>query len=208
MTWLQRVSPTADRQLLLDAAEQAFHAICQGDTAAADFYRVHPDLREQDWRAIRADLLESDAAAPAPRPSQGLRVRLATAVGLLVADHFYAALGPADRASYAGSLGTDREAMDAALDARTTLHFAQASVLEFLTLDGEAGEEMAVDDLARLQREFIEACHARCELELRLVRLRHLDQLPMQMQEDDLRAALLRHEAAWRAFIGEVTGPA
>jgi hypothetical protein len=200
---LQKPSPNFAQHEFLDAAEQAFAAICQGDTSAADTYRVHPDIKEQDWTAIREDLSALSSTGNSSELAQGLRGRLASMVESLVTDHFYASLEAGDRELYAKAIGRNREAEDRVHEISTTHDFASASVLEFLVLNGWVGEEISVDELAALQKSFIDHCREHCALQLALARAQAQGQAAPDAESRRGAAIVLQKEAARRLFAGQ-----
>lgn len=202
MTWLQEILPTNEQQRLLETADQAFAAICQGDTFAADTYRVHPDIKVQDWKAIRENLVELSASEPSELP-QRLRARLASMVESLVRDHFYANLRPSDREIYAKWLGSSREKADRTHDVSTTHDFAYASVLEFVICNGWASNGLGVEDLAALQKVFIDCCTANCDQEFAIARAHARGQELSDAEKQRSETILSRKEAARRAIAGE-----
>jgi hypothetical protein len=203
VNWFQKVLPNHEQPAFLDAAEQAFAAICQGDTFAADIYRVHPDIKEQDWKAIRENLVETGNTGDASELAQRLRGRLAVMVESLVNDHFYANLGETDRELFAKLLGSSREAEDGRRDVSTTHDFAYASVLEFVILNGWASEDVTVESLASLQQAFIEHCNAHCALELAFARAQAQGRQITEAEKEQAKATGLHKEAARRAFAGD-----
>jgi hypothetical protein len=194
--------PKKEQHEVLDVAEQAFAAICQGDTTAADVYRVHAVAKQQDWTAIRQDLLELSGCNDTPLLAQRLRDGLATVVESLVTDHFYANLEVGDRDLFAKLLRTNRETEDRRHDISTTHDFAYASVLEFVIFNGWASDNLTLEDFAALQKTFIDHCIAHCALELTFAKARaHGEQISPEELERG-KTIVARKNAARRAFAG------
>lgn len=203
MKRLPKTLPQQPEPQILDVALQAFAAVCQGDTAAADVYRVQTAVKEQDWRAIHDNLAELAAVNDPSELPQLLRSKLTSVVESLVMDHFYASLEMEDRELYAHLRSTERELADACQDLSTTHDFTFASVLEFVIFNGWASEDLTVDDFAALQKSFIDRCSALCSLELAIAKGRARGQNPSAAQSELRLELISRKEAAGRAFAGQ-----
>ena len=203
MDWFRKTTPKHAYQDLLDTAEQAFAAICQGDTYAAETYRVNPHIKERDWIAIREDLAALATASDESALPFRLRGRLTEMVELLVTDNFCARLDERDRALCAHLIDNDRETQGDSGGNRTTSDFAYASVLEFVIFNGWASDDLTVQHLATLQQIFIDHCVANCALQLTIAQAKARGQEISDLQKEACTAAILRKETARRAFAGE-----
>lgn len=203
MKWVRELFPTAEQRIFLAAAEQAFSEVCSSTASAANIYRDHPNVKKQNWKAIRSELMELTANSSSSQLALRLRSKFAEVVELLVTDHFYTNLDVEDREYFAKFIGSTREAEDRNYYFGIARDYSFATILESIIFGGWSGSDDSKKTLKELQRAFIDTCKSHCEFGLKAARANASNTELTQDEKEIGKSTVMLKEVARRALAGE-----
>jgi hypothetical protein len=202
MGLLDKLRYPRTNSVYLDIANTVFKARC-GDKFPDDMYREHPELKVQDWKAIKDELAQLCAGPEDSEMAKRLRKRWARSIETLVMTRWYLNLPEDERQLVAQHIwnSTAQIQDDAYYFAHTYWYMLQA-ILEAFIINA-CVSEVAKDKLRALADNWIDLCKQHNEFLRRIAKARGEGrELSDSEREEGKRVVILR-TATGRALSGE-----